>query len=98
MFAFPFSQGAANRKTEGNSTADDANFPDNKARGFPNPKNPRNPSIPLKVIHETPDLLYAADSKGGAAARWREWEIPNIIVLRTDSVAERILLPADDAQ
>jgi hypothetical protein len=55
-------------------------------------------SIPLKVIHETPELLFAADPRGGAADRWREWEIPNILVLRTDSVAERILLPSSDAQ
>lgn len=55
-------------------------------------------SIPLKVIHETPALLFVANPHGGAAAHWRLWDIPEVLVIRADSVAERIMLPASEDQ
>jgi hypothetical protein len=55
-------------------------------------------SIPLKVVHETPALLFLANPKAGAAARWRLWDMPDILVVRTDSIAERMILPASEEQ
>lgn len=80
------------RRTEGIGTPPVfLNNPDSSLKGI-------RVSIPLKIIHETPEFLYAANPKGGGPALWREWDVPDILVVRTNGVAERILLPPSDVQ
>jgi hypothetical protein len=55
-------------------------------------------SIPLKVVHETPALLFLANPKAGAAARWRLWDTPDILVVRTDTIAQRMILPSSEEE